>query len=150
MDDDRAELPEAEVRAEEDAQLDRASLVGPEASSEEATALLDAMTTLAERVKDLPDPRILLLADWIRDNLCPDLAPLSAGKRAAPKQWTDRRLIIFTEYADTKDYLLARLRAILCEPEKARSRIRTFHGGIGDEAREEIKKIGRASCRERV
>jgi hypothetical protein len=147
MDDDRAELPEAEVRAEEDAQLDRASLVGPEVASEEATGLLDAMTALAERVKDLPDPRILLLADWIRDNLCPDLAPLSAEKRAAPKQWTDKRLIIFTEYADTKDYLLARLRAMLCEPEKARSRIRTFHGGIGDEAREEIKTAFNADPR---
>jgi hypothetical protein len=147
MDDDRAELPEAEVRAEEDAQLARASVIGSTALSEEEIALLDAMTALADRVKDLPDPRILLLADWIRDNLCPDLAPLSGEKRTAPKQWTDKRLIIFTEYADTKDYLLARLRAILCEPEKARSRIRAFHGGIGDEAREEIKTAFNADPR---
>ena len=147
MDDDRAELPEAEVRAEEDAQLARASLVGATLPSDEETALLDAMTALADRAKDLPDPRILLLADWIRENLCPDLAPLSAEKRTAPKQWTDKRLIIFTEYSDTKDYLLARLRAILCEPEKARSRIKAFHGGIGDEAREEIKSAFNADPR---
>jgi hypothetical protein len=147
MDDDRAELPEAAVRAEEDAQLARATLADPSVPSAEELALIDEMLAIADRARTQPDPRVRLLVDWIRENLCPDLAPLDASPRPPPKAWNDRRLLIFTEYADTKDYLVARLREALSEPDRLRSRLRSFHGGIDEEAREEIKAAFNADPR---
>jgi len=135
MDDDRAEMDEATVRAEEDAALRRAESADPSAPSSEEMLLLDRMIEMAARTKDLSDPRVDYLVTWIRENLCPE------GK------WNDRRLIVFTEYADTKDYLLARLRDTLGEPEQPKSRIKAFHGGIGDEQREDIKNAFNADPR---
>ncbi|MBK8696988.1 MAG: hypothetical protein IPN17_33190 [Deltaproteobacteria bacterium] len=46
----------------------------------------------------------------------------------------DRRVLIFTEYADTKRYLEARLREAFAGTDDAERRIATFHGGMGDDA----------------
>ncbi len=135
MDDERAELSEDTVRAEEDAALERAENIDPSAPTSEEMLLLDQMLDLATRTKDLPDRRIAFIAAWIREHLCP------AGV------WNDRRVLIFTEYADTKDHLTARLRDLLHDPEHAKSRIKTFHGGIGDEQREDIKNAFNADPR---
>ena len=43
--------------------------------------------------------------------------------------------MIFTEYADTKDWLERRVRELIDRSDQAESD-RTFHGGIGDERRE--------------
>jgi hypothetical protein len=147
MDDERAEIDEATVRVEEDAQLARATLADPTLPSPEELALLDEMLAVADAARSKPDPRIQALVDWIRENLCPDLAPLGAPDRVAPRAWNDRRLLVFTEYADTKDYLLARLREALCEPERQKARLRTFHGGMDETTREEIKAAFNADPR---
>ena len=49
-------------------------------------------------------------------------------------------MLIFTEYADTKRYLEKQLRAALTPGREAIRCIATFHGGMGDEAREEVKR----------
>jgi hypothetical protein len=48
--------------------------------------------------------------------------------------------LIFTEYADTKDWLERRVRELIAGSDQAEARIATFHGGIGDEKREAIKR----------
>lgn len=54
------------------------------------------------------------------------------------KEWVDEeRLIIFTEYKTTLDYLERRLRA---EFKNAESRVRILYGGMNDVEREEIKQ----------
>ena len=60
--------------------------------------------------------------------------------------WTDRRVIVFTEYADTKRYLLDQLRRGLSDggeafdaPDETGGRILQLHGGMGEEAREEVQ-----------
>ncbi len=50
-----------------------------------------------------------LLVDWIRANQCPDLPPLGERPRGGRvPQWNERRLLIFTEYLDTKTWLVER------------------------------------------
>ena len=131
-DDDRAELDEDAVEAEADAQMARASTVGaapPERMRPELD-LLDEMSAIAERARAGSDAKLDWLLDWIRDNQCPDLGTEDAA-------WTDRRLLIFTEYAATKTWLQRRLSAAVGAG--ARDRIKVFHGGMGEKAREEVK-----------
>jgi hypothetical protein len=49
-------------------------------------------------------------------------------------------MLIFTEYADTKRYLERQLRNLLTPGREDDPRIATFHGGMVDEAREEVKR----------
>ena len=53
--------------------------------------------------------------------MCPDL-----GKARA--KWNDIRVLIFTEYDDTKRYLVDRLEAAIAGSDQAERRIRIFHG----------------------
>ena len=90
---------------------------------------LDAMTRLAEAHRHRPDPRVLKLVAWIRAQLCPD----------APA-WNDRRVIVFTEYTDTKNYLLRCLREAFEGTQRADARVEALHGGMSDDDREAVKR----------
>jgi ERCC4-related helicase len=132
-DDDRAELSETEVMAEEDAQMLAASAIAiAENISARELELLDRMTAIAERSRYEPDGRIKKLIAWIRDNLCHDLGQAGA-------KWNNRRVLIFTEYTDTKRYLEEQIKAAIDGSDLAHKRIDTFHGGMGDDCREAIK-----------
>ncbi len=132
-DDDRAELPEDEVQAEEDAQMvvatGQAVVSGLTARELE---LLEEMSEIANAARYQPDPRIRELSNWIRSNLCPNL-------RQPDAVWNERRVIIFTEYTDTKGYLKQQLEALIADSLQENRRIGVFHGGMGEERREEIK-----------
>ena len=133
-DDERAELPEEDVEREEDAQMVAAtqqSQADPAALGPEL-ALLEEMARIASKGRYDVDPRVHHLLDWIRKNQCPEL-----GKEGA--DWLPRRVILFTEYADTKRYLQQLLTDKLRGSTRASERIATFHGGIGEERREAIK-----------
>ncbi len=143
-DDDRAELSEEDVEREDDAQMEAASKAAQAPEQQGLTSrereLLDEMTRIATSARSKPDPRIHKLVDWIRANLCPGL-PLSSGERPEPPPaWEKRRVLIFTEYTDTKRYLEQQLKAAIAGTYRAAERIRTFHGGMGDDTREEIKR----------
>ena len=148
-DDERADISEDEVRAEEMGQVEAATLHSMAAKNkpEQATQLLyekqllEEMAQLADEVRGLPDARVRWIIDWIRENMCPALP--RTGKRAAARMggaWNDRRVIIFTEYADTKRYLVQQLSAAIAETDQADARIATFHGGMDDKSREEVKR----------
>ena len=130
-DDERADLSEEEVQQEEDAQMLAASSVITDLKERELE-LLEQMAEIANQARHQPDERIKKLAQWIRENLCPDL-----GKSNAV--WTNRRVLIFTEYTDTKRYLEQQLQALIADSNRERERIDVFHGGIGEERREAIK-----------
>lgn len=133
-DDERAELSEAEVEAEEDAQMAIASQnAGFEITAREL-ALLEEMTEIAEVARHQPDGCIKKLIEWIRENQCPDL-----GKPGA--KWNHRRVLIFTEYIDTKRYLERQLGDAIAKSDRESERIDTFHGGseMGKDKREIIK-----------
>lgn len=102
--------------------------------------LLDSMLKIAERSRALPDARMRWLIEWMQREMC-------AGTRLPGKpspepgaSWTDRRIIIFTEYEDTKRYILNILRGAIGGTENADYRIEVFHGPTPPEKREAIKR----------
>ena len=131
-DDERAELDEADVELEEENQMVIATRTAGGGINAEELALLEQMSGIAAKARYLPDGRIERLTAWIKGNLCPQL-----GEKGA--QWNEQRVLIFTEYTDTKRYLEQQLGAIITESDRSQKRIETFHGGIGDERREQIK-----------
>ncbi|MFN7766080.1 MAG: DISARM system SNF2-like helicase DrmD, partial [Planctomycetaceae bacterium] len=146
-DDDRAQLPEAELQAEEDAQFEAvsAATVGPHTSATEQDLfareqrLLDELTALAEASRGLPDARVRTLLDWLREHCCPGIG--RPGRRdQPPAPWTSRRVLIFTEYDDTKRYLVQQLSAAIEGTDQASQRIAIFHGPTPREDREAIQQ----------
>jgi SNF2 family DNA or RNA helicase len=85
------------------------------------------MLEIARRHASRPDARIVKLAAWIRENM------------TAGGQWTDRRLLLFTEYEDTRRWLERRLLEALhdLDPE---DRIACFTGATSTDRREELKR----------
>ncbi|GAB4304677.1 MAG: DISARM system SNF2-like helicase DrmD [Oscillatoriaceae cyanobacterium] len=131
-DDDRAELPEIEIQAEEDTQMTAATQSDPTTIGQRELELLAEMTEIAEQSRRQPDGRIAKLIDWIKQNQCPNL-----GERGA--QWNDRRILIFTEYVDTKGYLEQQLSQAIAHSDRETQRIDTFTGGMSEDRREQIK-----------
>ena len=132
-DDDRAEADEDSVELEAE-QEHRLAVATTElgAGAEEWTLLKD-MQRISERARYEPDARIHYLRRWIQQHLCPDL-----GQEGA--KWNGERLLIFTEYADTKRWLQEQIESLIAGSDQERELIATFHGGIGDEKREALKR----------
>ena len=57
-----------------------------------------------------------------------------------PARWNDTRVLIFTEYDDTKRYLQQQLSAAIDATDRADERIAIFHGPTPHAEREEIKR----------
>lgn len=136
-DDDRATLSEEELQAEEDCQIEAATLAADALPSKILFAreqkLLDQMTEIAEAGRALPDARVRKLLDWILKNQCPNM-----GKPGAT--WTDLRVLIFTEYDDTKRYLHQQLATAIQASDQSDNRIAIYHGPTPPEDREAIKQ----------
>ncbi len=101
-----------------------------------ARVLLEEMSLIAEQSRGEPDAKMRWLVDWVRKNQCPD-----AGQKGKTKPaWLTRRVLIFTEYADTKNYLVRELEAAFGGTDLADERILTLHGGMDEESRERVKQ----------
>ncbi len=145
-DDDRAALPEQEIAAEEEAQITAVSeaTVGPSDTAstrdlfEREQQLLNQMAEIAESTRALPDARVKELIRWIRENMCPNL-PTADEVPEKPPEWNNTRVIIFTEWDDTKRYLQQQLNAAIAGTDRAAERIAVFHGPTPPEDREAIK-----------
>ena len=99
-------------------------------------ALVDEMLEIAEAGRYLPDPRVVKLIEWIDNNMCPELL---TNRRNSP-EWTSRRLLIFTEYEDTRRYLERCLTEAISHSHRAHERIATFTGSTPRHKREEVKR----------
>ncbi len=98
-------------------------------------ALVDEMREIAEASRYDADPRVRRIVEWTDANLCPIL---SAPEAASPR-WNDRRLLIFTEYEDTRRWLERCLNEAIARSDRARERIATFTGTTSRHRREDIK-----------
>jgi hypothetical protein len=123
--------------AEHDADIAAASseLQRPTA---EAEALLASMRETAERFRREPDAKMLALFAWMREHLCPSIG--LGHKPGVSAAWTGTRVILFTEWADTKRYIVELLRQALAHTDGGADRVMVFHGGMGDEARDEVQR----------
>ncbi|MFV8258269.1 DISARM system SNF2-like helicase DrmD [Bdellovibrio bacteriovorus] len=106
-------------------------------SSEDAAAdlikieqnLLSEMMAVAEKNRYQKDGKMTYLLDWIVKNLCPN-----------KKNWNDLRVIIFTEYEDTKVYIKNQLDQFFENQVDFQERIAIFQGSTSMQQREEIKR----------
>ncbi|MBL8743039.1 MAG: DEAD/DEAH box helicase, partial [Myxococcales bacterium] len=126
-----------EIEADAHASLARESAALPPPAVE-AAGLLKTMREKAERARRAPDAKVRALLSWMREELCSAIGLGSDSK--ASREWSNRRVILFTEWADTKRYLMDLLREAIADTDSAEDRIVSFSGGLGDDAREEIQR----------
>jgi superfamily II DNA/RNA helicase len=69
-----------------------------------------------------------------------DAVRLGGAPHGAKTKWSGTRLLIFTEYGDTKRYLSQILGAAVEGTPDGAARIMQFHGGMSDERREEVQR----------
>ncbi len=141
-DSDSGDLSEEEQDAAADAAMERVTEVAGGSASpllDREIALVREMRAIADAHRYSPDSRLQRLIDWIRTNQCPELPPLGEPPQDTPA-WLPRRLIIFTEYADTKRHLEQQLRSAIAGTDGEQERIATYHGGMNEDAREEVKR----------
>lgn len=118
------EYPDDEeyAQAEEDALLASTSLFKTLTPYERK--LLGRLHSWSAMAAAQPDSKALALFEWLRTHIRP------GGK------WSDERVIIFTEYRDTQDWLQEQLAA---QGLASAERLQTLYGGMDDEQRERIK-----------
>ncbi len=98
--------------------------------------MVDRMREVAERSRYGGDPRVGYIVKWIRTNMCPGLSTFRHGDQ----RWNDRRLLIFTEYEDTRRWLQRCLNEEIADTDLAPERIASFTGTTSRERREEVKR----------
>lgn len=139
-DDETSELTDEELAEREDDQMRAATARADGAATDKSSmtrelTLLTEMSERANAARGLADARVTRLVAWIKANMCADL-----GKAGAT--WNNRRVLIFTEWTDTKRYLEQQLRAAIQGSNLADERIATFHarGDMGDEKYDAVKR----------
>jgi ERCC4-related helicase len=111
------------------------------AASDKAKTLLQEMLATARAQRGAADAKVRALVDWIAKNQCTAAAVGGSAKASkADRKWTDRRVLVFTEYGDTKRYLRTLLGAAVDGTDECDARIMEFHGGMSDEQREEVQR----------
>lgn len=137
-DDDDEYGPTDEALTAQEQDDNAASSAALDAPSSAALKLCKAMQQLAEAQRHQPDAKVQALLSFVREHMCSG-ACLSNIK-GKQREWLPRRLIIFTEYGDTKRYLLEQLRAALERTDRAEERILQIYGGMNDEHRAEVQR----------
>lgn len=92
--------------------------------SAEALDVLAEMRRIAAVNTEIPDARLNALATWIRDHLRPD------------GRWRPTRLVVFTEYDDTLQWMARHLPALLGLPRG--DWLATWSGKLNDDSRHEL------------
>jgi superfamily II DNA or RNA helicase len=148
-DDERGEWTPEELEAEEAATVEAVTAAAESESPRDSTAealwrreqtILDQMQEIAERSRYSPDAKVHRLIDWIRMNLCP-LPPFGESPRGATPQWSNRRILIFTENREgTKRYLKEILERAIEGADRADERIAVIDGLTSGARRKEIQR----------
>ena len=118
------------MQSEEDDIVESATsaAAGSLRSFDEAIARVEGMLEIAKQNERRPDARVAWLIDWINRNMLD-------GARC----WNARRLILFTEWEDTRLWLERRLKEAFADTDCVDDRISTFTGITGQKRRDEVK-----------
>ena len=125
-----------DLRDAAEAAADAARAAALPTPADRAAELLARLRRVALQRRDQPCAKLTALVAWIRSNL---LGPASRGAPA----WNQRRVIVFTEYGDTRTYLVEQLAAALGladDPDERDARIMQFHGGMSDDQRAAVQR----------
>jgi ERCC4-related helicase len=141
-DDDRASVGEEELEMIFEAEAEKATLASATAEPPEAAErkILAEMSAIAERGRLEPDAKIRYMVKWIRENMCAGAALPSDGGSQNEAAWNNRRLIIFTEWDDTRRYIVQNLKAAIAKTDRAEERIEVFHGPTTLQKKDELKR----------
>ncbi|MEM9553689.1 MAG: DISARM system SNF2-like helicase DrmD [Acidobacteriota bacterium] len=141
LDDDPHGTDEDALESAEDADVARLSR-GWHVLSPEARSLLDEMLDLATRYRDAPDAKARALLAWIRAHQCRAVRFGGADRDAPPadRRWTNRRLIVFTEFGHTLDHLRRLFAAAFAGTDRGDERLMVFRGGMGDAERDAVQR----------
>jgi SNF2 family DNA or RNA helicase len=143
-DDDRASLSDAELESDEAGLIESATLgtIGDARAALVAREreLLDAMQGLADASRSAPDARVRWLVRWMAEHMCEGICQPGETSAKAGAPWTPLRIIIFTEYEDSRRYLVDMLRLAIDGTDAAEHRIEVFHGPTPADRREAIKR----------
>ncbi|MDA1276710.1 MAG: DISARM system SNF2-like helicase DrmD [Verrucomicrobia bacterium] len=101
--------------------------------------LLDQMSRIAERARMQPDARVRYLIDWMQKNMCPGASLSADGGPKAGAAWTDLRVILFTEWDDTKRYLEQQLKQVIKGTHRWEERIELYHGPTPPQKKDALK-----------
>lgn len=124
-----------------DRETEKATLASASVSTPDAErALLDEMTAIAEHARMQPDARIRYLVKWIQERMCPGASLPADGGAKPGAAWTDLRLILFTEWDDTKRYLEQQLKVAISGTDRWEERIDIFHGPTSPEKKDALKQ----------
>jgi superfamily II DNA or RNA helicase len=113
---------DAEVEAAQAEAVDEATRQSPPPTSEE-TRLLETLRAWAQTAANKPDAKANAILEWLGSRLRPDGV------------WNDRRVILFTEYRTTQQWL----QQILSSHGFGGDRLALIHGGMDREEREKVK-----------
>jgi superfamily II DNA/RNA helicase len=141
-DDERADFEISTLEDEIDAQLTAATKISSpleQNPNDDEKSILLQMIEVAETARSKPDAKIKEIVAWIRENMCPGL-PLNPGVPVQSAIWSDTRVIIFTEWDDTKRYIFNQLNALVENTENGSERIAIYHGPTSAAKREDIKR----------
>lgn len=128
-DDERSNLDPGELEREENAQVEAATLAAfVKQSKPAAERLLEQMTDVAESARGKPDARVKRLFTWIREHMLQGM------------EWTNTRVLIFTEYEATLTYLREQLDSIIASTDRAELRIAMYRGSTPQDERDVIIK----------
>lgn len=149
-DDERSEWTDEQLEAEDAREVEAVTAAaergGRRGASEQALwkreqELLDQMERIADQSRHTPDAKLRALIDWIREHLCPELAPFGKATRGAPPAWTHRRVLVFTENREgTKRYLKQLLEQAIEGTDRADERIGVIDGLTAGKNRREIQR----------
>lgn len=117
------DLDDEQLASAEDEAFDRTRPLQPDPEDDEA-ALLERMEQWAITHKVNPDAKATALIDTLK-GICLD----------APEKWNDERVVVFTEYRDTQDWLVDLLRA----QGLGGDRVAVLHGGLNTDEREQLR-----------
>ena len=121
----------ATIDSDDVAATEAASQLGAASSSsgelKAELEFVEEMLRVANSAAWESDARIRWLVDWMRANMLPGGA------------WNDRRLILFTEYEDTRRWLERQLKSAFSDTDRIDERIGIFTGATGAPRREELK-----------
>jgi superfamily II DNA or RNA helicase len=144
QDDERSQLSEEEQEALFESEVENvtALTVGDKfsANATREKELLEQMTSIAENARWLADARIIYLIKWIRENMCEGIELPSESATKSGAKWSNLRLLIFTEYEDTRRYLSRMLEKAISNTDLAEHRIAVYHGPTPPDKREAIKR----------
>lgn len=141
-DDDRANANESSVDEQVDAALETATIATVAQAEtgdklKRQLTLLDELVVLAEQYRDVDDARMKMLIEWIDANQCKGV--LNHADRHGIPSWNRRRLIIFTEWEDTRRYIERRLLRAIAHTDRASERIAVYSGTTSQEGRDALK-----------